>query len=437
MSGPRILIYLDMRRRDYLGGVYLREEFLKLGCEVKFASRYTIRTLFPAFQPDVVITGHTWILGKERLKEWARDTHLVVVPAEGAVVEDRSLCISDVEDGSFHPGIRNSTNTSFVSLYCTWGKRVRDWLVEDQVFDPKTLRVTGCPRFDGRMKNPAEKRKGFPVGILGQFDHISIFDNRNLFARIDNQRKVHGNYYSEGKNVEDRFWRNIAHLRLVYDSLDHFQKHEIDSLIRPHPNENPRDYDHMLNKYAPRLKMHTVPNLYDFMSSVSCVLILNTTTTIDALINNTPVITLEELLHGRMHDHVDYPESRKKYLDYLWRPKSFDELQDMIEKAQRAELPLVPMKEEMDTFLREVYTLPSAETASKKIAREVTELCKRDPKNKKRKFRPFAYLKYFAVVIIRSLQSMLPGSNISLDYHLLIRNKELEQEFLQNYVGND
>ncbi|MBT3783777.1 hypothetical protein HOF92_02300 [bacterium] len=431
----RVLIYVDMRRRDYTTATYLKHELEKLDLEVKFASRYTVRWIYPYFRPHVIISSHCNMFEGPLLDQWARECEIVVAPVEGAVVEDKELFLSLTEDGKFHPGVRVNDFAPRMTRYYSWGERQKRWLLGEQVFQDNQVVVTGYPRFDIKYQGGIIDRKNLPIGFLSSFDRISVFDNRSVFELVDGQRPPK-NYYFSNRNVEDRYWCAVAHIRLLFELLDRCKEQGRKVLIRPHPNESLRDYDYLKKTYPENVSFCTDPDMGRFLEQVSSLVVLNSTAIVDAVLHKVPVICVEELLRGRYQEHFDWQEVRKKYLDHLWRPKSDVELDELLGKAQRGELKCLPQQEPFDEFIQDVYNLPSDHTAAYLIAQDVLKTLGESKKEQKPRG-TLAGLLLFLRILARLGRNLVDRETwrIDRDYHLMFREPPAEETFLSNYRG--
>ena len=188
-----------------------------------------------------------------------------------------------------HP---KNLKTKFILLpdiTCVYGKKYFIMMVKNSIYSPRSVIVTGSPRYD----------------IL--YNASRIYD-KNLFLQkfnIPNAKKIvlwttqcHGVDYVE----------NIKSLKVVLSTFKELEKDNVFLIIKQHPGEK-IEHTNLINKYINKYKLKNiilVPKTYDTYELLYVCDILITrhsTTALEAIALNKPVIILN--LSGQS-DLVEY-----------------------------------------------------------------------------------------------------------------------------------
>ena len=141
-----------------------------------------------------------------------------------------------------------------------------------------------------------KKRNKFTVGFLcrnvglSNFKNISkikfIFDYINL-EKINKKLNLqeHWSYHQILKN-------NIISIENLTKVLNFYKTKNIDFNIRPHPNENFKDYLFLEKKFQ-NVKIDKSHNIYDWIEKVNVVFTPSSSTNIDLILGNIPIIDLK------------------------------------------------------------------------------------------------------------------------------------------------
>jgi len=436
LEKKRVLIHVDLKRRDLAPACFLKYELERLGFEVELCSRLTARFTMASFKPHVFINSHSSMCGLKNLQKWVKECQILVMPTEGAI-DFKALFLADVQgDRRLIDGRRDKTFVDLVTTYFSWGKKQGQWLVEENIFLDRQVKTVGSPRYDTRLLKTDLEREGKPIGFLANFSRISPFDGRSILTMIDNERKEHGGIYVEGREMEGGFWCIYATARLMFEMLDRQKQAGRKVLLRPHPNENLEAYDDLLDRYSGVVELSTGADVSDFLREISVMVCMMSTAVIDAMHHKVPTICLEAMLGDGYLEHVDHPVRRKDYLDWLWRPKNHQELENYLISALKGELEVCPDLKKFGPYLEEVYSMPSQKTSSYKIAKEVEKIAvasERVPSPPRFYSKALLFLRIF----VRYLQNLANRSQRISDaqYHLLLRDRRQEERLLESYAG--
>jgi hypothetical protein len=225
-------------------------------------------------------------------------------------------------------------------------------------------------------------------------------------------------------------------VRLTFDFLDAWSKLGERAILRPHSNEALPPYDYLLKKYGAHLVLDNQLGFFMFLQQVSAVLALNTTAITEAYLARTPIICLEELLHGRYQDHLNSPDARLEYLDYVWRPETLDELIQLAQQAQRGQLPICPKPAAFEAVLRDYYDWPRTESTCVTVARDMIQTLTQEPVEPERLSeleRLIRDTRFYAYILAREVYNGFSTTHRKYDRmqnHLFITRGE-EQALMQ------
>jgi len=436
MIKKRVLIHVDLKRRDMAPIVFLKYELEELGMEVALCSRVTARWLFLAFRPHIFVNSHCYMHGLKQLNFWRKYCELVVVPTEGAI-DFKSLFLADVQGNRrLIDGREDKTFTDLVKRYYSWGDLQKSWLIESGIMNESQVLTTGSTRYDTNSSNQEDTKNEKKIGFLANYSRINLFDRRSILKMIDAERKVNGGIYHEGKELEGGFWCIFATARLMFEIFDNMKDQGNSILLRPHPNEWMGAYDPILEKYSPKIELSQHIDMGEYLKNINVMIVMMSTSVIDAIYCKVPVICLEDMLGGEYLKHVDHPVRRKDYLDWLWRPKNHDELNELIERAKKGELPVCPQIEKFSPYLSSVYNLPCDQTASKQIALDLKKIADQTDKSSISVL-GFGWFLYYAAITFRFMKYIVKPSLRKEDqnYHLLLYQPKEEGEILKRYKG--
>lgn len=405
----RILIHVDLRRRDLMSSVWLKYWLEQMGAEVRLCSRVTLRREFARFRPHAAILAHTHDFGldHQRLVESARQSRLFVLPTEDAIDDTYMYLESHEPNGVIDHEHRERNWLTYITHLYSWGPNNIPRIRESGFMREEQLIVTGNPRLDLDWDRLfSESGAGKPIGLIGNFWDINPWDfycrpwplmhgatkyppyflRKNLdgpqytFNVIHGLREGAGKIYPADRNAEDILWAGIAHFRLILDFLDQWTKRGGKVILRPHTMERYQSYDLLTELYKPYLEINNDPGFFLFLQKVCGVLVMSSTSIIEARLANRPIICFESLLGGRYQEHVaGTPWKRLPYLDYLWQPDSMSALLDLAEAASRGELASCPQPEPFAEYLRTRYDLPRSEPSTLTVAKDIMAALEQDP----------------------------------------------------------
>ena len=375
----KILLHCDDRRRDAVTMWLLRDALSALGHQVLVCSRPTLRKYDRWFDPDVLVLSHVFTYGgAEELERKARHAKVCVLPTEGATLS-RGSRLTSYSGLRLHTPRRNAL-TQWVSRVFIWGEATGRALIEEGLYQPSQVVVTGCPRFDlyrsalfRKTKQAASPR----IGALGDFPTFNPFDQRNPLLLIDQVRHEQGIYYDEDKDLEDLFWLQYAQFRLMLELMElATTRHHLPVDYRPHPFECIRNYRFL----RPRLgKSFTLEQgatpFFLWLARSAAMAVTSSSAVVEAFITGIPAVTLQPLLDPRRAQHMNLPDFCHPMLSACHRPASLDEAVDLLKQALDGTLaPTDVTQPEVAAFLKAFYDWPRHEPSVITIARAIDRL---------------------------------------------------------------
>lgn len=384
----RILLHCDDRRRDSVTMSMLAFCLKGMGHDVRLCNRVTLRKYDPVFDPDLIVLSHSFMYGggPDDLARKARRAKILILPTEGAILGRGQGLTSYSGQPIDAPRENRQALTRYVSKIFVWGDATRRFLIEEGIYQDHQVMVVGCPRFDLyrsplfreiRLRNVSARR----VGVVGVFQAINIFDQRNHLLTIDQLRHSQRIYYDEDKNLEDYFWWQYANFRLTLDLVEEaILRRGMSVYYRPHPNEHINSYQFLQARLGSsfRLERGDTP-FFSWLAQVPALVITNSTTAVEAFITSTPAISLQSMLGESLDRHMNLPDWCHPMLQYCRNPKSVGEAVDLIEMAVAGNLEPTDINiPSVAQFLRDFYDWPRVELSMVSVVREIDRMAREE-----------------------------------------------------------
>lgn len=283
----RTALVVDHPQRDLPGLVLVARVLLQQGVEVFVVPYNLAEKELTALAPDSVLLPHLRRLDQslaEKLLDSGID--LIILDTEGGVVESLGTYGRMFSD--------DRSILSRVSMYCSWGPRIGDYLLQSGRLRQDQVVVTGSPRFDfyrkpwlefaGRASGEGSSRP--MVLVIGTFslanprfrspDEEAEF----LVEKADWDRDL----ITRRRAAEEQCFAGIVKL---CNDLSAWRS-DVDWVLRPHPFENPESYREQLSDSVQVVAEGTV----DTWIHRSTVLIhRGSTTAVEATLAGVPVLT--------------------------------------------------------------------------------------------------------------------------------------------------
>lgn len=433
MRKKYVLFLIDFNDRDILPAVFLKYWLEKSpGVHVVFASRKTMGIQCLKYQPALVITSHIILIPHVK-KKCSSKTRFALLPTEGAMFV-KNIALANYLGLRKYTGPQDIDGSRIkdVEKIFLWGKKQKEWILEDSVIEEEKLFVGGNPRLDIyklKKSNNDTDSSAKPVGILGMFNGLNIFDRRGMLRLIEAGRKEQGAYYANDRNIEDFYWYRIAVARTYFDIIEELNKKNMRVLYRPHPYEYKKSYQFFKRKYS-NLEIDTSRMISDYLRKVSAAVFFNSTSVVESYLAGTPCISIEKMLGSRLDDHMTLAPFRNLLLDVVWRPESKEQLYEYIGKAQERDLPLLQDEEAFFEIGRDFFSIDLPELSSYLISQEILKLIE----GKTYPCNPVLTAKGFlkeAAVLLKTLYSYSTGQlnyTIERNRHYWFWDKPFEQK---------
>jgi len=384
----KITIIVDNGLRDLLPCRLLQEEFERRGVRVCLTDKRRMKIRLHAFNPDAVVIPRGDL---PYLKDLSRCAHLYVVPCEGGRLTLKTMMsiflgrVHKKDVMSEGPRVdqfsRVIENFDFLRRVYLWGEVAYRFLLESGYFKKGQLKITGCAKIEVYRNFPRREvnANDFVVGVAFSAKATSSYEGKINYAKVlfGFDEKAHLPMVPAGRHWEDYAWRDLAILRRMLNILKKFlDSSEGKVLIRVNPFENPADYEFLTELYPGRVEIQPYKGeLFEFFESIDVLLTCWSTTGLEAILCDVPVIAIPDII-DRQHllSHVD-PEANgfDTYLPCYHLPKTEEEALDLIEQARMGQLELSPNMGHYNRLMKDVYHWPSKESPVEEIVSDILE----------------------------------------------------------------
>lgn len=457
----RILILVDNSRRDLLPSLLLKAGFEDSNCVVDLCNKRNYKIKVREFKPDAFLAsrGDMAFLG-----EISKVCKLYVIPAEGARLTPETM--KSVFLGRIHNGKQYDMSGSiiegfnFISKVYLWGEMTKEFLLSTGMFKEEQLKVAGNGRLDVyRDKKIIDKKfidHDFTIGIAFSIKSMSSFAGGVNYLKIihslfDKTKSAKFPMVPKGRHYEDFVWRDFAIARKMMEIILNVMTNTNYKIkFRVGPFENINDYMFLHELFPSRVIIQdSSEQLIDFLSQIDLMLTCWSTTGLESVLMNVPVIAIPYLIDKEhLFSHIE-PEANgfNTFLKIYYTPETIDEVMKLIEMHKNQKLDVVPDKIFYNNFIKSVYNWPMEISTSKYIIDDILIDLELNPlKNSL----PFIYLRFspkiekiikilplsdsYSVKILRVLndikfliEDIFSGKYISSKMHHEISNKEVEK----------
>jgi surface carbohydrate biosynthesis protein len=343
----RILIHNDNGRRDLLGLKLLERALIQKGFKVYFAGRTALTARLRRIRPHALIAAR----GDNPVAEKASSLCAVyIVPGEGGRTTKETTL--SVFLGRGYSALRSA---GWIRRCYLWNENTRRWLLETGMLEPAQMKVVGNPRLDiyrcRHFKRTArEPITGRPlrIGIAFSATSTSAYYGHLHFPKVYHDTVKRDYVFPivpPGRHMEDIVWRDHSILRHMMHSIKEIaERTDAEMILRPNPLEGIAEYRFLTKRYPGRFHLQFKEPLPDFLSRIDVLLTCWSTTGIEALLNDIPVISISGLMdQDRLFDHIArVPSGFDAYVKHYHAPKNTDELIGLLHLAQRGELSTSP-----------------------------------------------------------------------------------------------
>ncbi len=401
----KILILVDNSRRDLLPSLLLKLKFEQCGCIVDLCNKRNYKIKVREFEPDAFLASRGDI---PFLNDISKVCKLYVIPAEGARLTPETM--KSVFLGRVHNGMQYDMNGkiiddfAFISKVYLWGKSTKKFLLSTNLFKDEQLAVSGNGRLDvyssQKIQREHLKSKDFTIGIAFSIKSISVFEGnvnylKIIYSLFDKTKSGKFPMVPEGRHYEDYVWRDFAIARKMIEIiLNVMQTTDYKIKLRVGPFENINDYKFLQELFPERFIIQDPSEqLIDFLSQINLMLTCWSSTGLESILMDVPVIAIPYLLDKKhLLEHIA-PEANgfNTFLKIYYTPQSIEETMKLIEDQKNNKLDVVPDKIFYKNFLKDVYNWPMDISTTKFIVNDILQDIAKNPLKRNVSF---SYLKF-------------------------------------------
>jgi hypothetical protein len=342
-----LLVYyhIDELSRDTIVASALREELKKVGCKLIYGNRATTRRLrhFNIFDV-VILPGIDYYMIAYPDPNHLPD-NIVILPTE-AMTGGRTLKrMNNKYFGNDHQACEQWSKT--IAMYLLWGF---DHLKSFQENYPAYLdkcKVVGHPRLADSCLAPVRSKSNSKVviGFVTRFSMINPFDQRSFFVSIYEAMKAKGKpdpvwfTNSENHDAEDIAYTESLDIRVFFYLMRSLDPEKYVLSIRVHPRENKERWLAFIRKYDLNVLLSKWDDPFSVWSrSVDIIVSPPSTSFYDLLYCGINPICIRNVVPARESHIVTESDDNNPILDYVYLPKSTDEILETINNGKVPDL---------------------------------------------------------------------------------------------------
>ena len=168
-----------------------------------------------------------------------------------------------------------------------WGKNTKNSLVNKLSIQPSKIEIIGTPRF--RALKRKSKKKGVTIGIICRNVSLSNFKNVSKIQMLFNSFGDKQKEYFYPFLFEKQILKDVKSCNLIFEMIKEFKNERSFNIsIRPHPNENPKDYFFLEKKYK-NVQINYNTDFKDWIKGVDTVVTPGSSTIIDVIKAEIPI----------------------------------------------------------------------------------------------------------------------------------------------------
>ena len=340
MRQPRILLHVDERRRDVAALCALQLLLEEGGARVTVSTRRTTPLLARRGRYEAVILPAHDQLPSDLCERLSRRSRIYFLPTEGAWFGERALMI---KYGGGYDSELWGEHVRRIRKFFLWGEYSRKVLLDTGLFRDDQLEVLGGIRMDYFLAQPLPEEAALhdprSLGTISNFLQINPYLQDNVFNTVDRMRTRHGLYYGYGRHIEDRYWIEVARLRVWFEFLEECRRRGEGVSLRIHPRESLAAYGDPLSRYPNVLTLadQEIP-FESWLLRLGVPVGFNSTTFFEVVAAGRPGVSLEGLIGPRLADHADgFLQYHYPIMDFIETPTTLDQLFRYVEKVRAGE----------------------------------------------------------------------------------------------------
>ena len=321
----KIGIVLDNPRRELDGLLLTAHHLVGRGHTVFIVPMYQQGYDVPWLELDVIIVNYARPNNRDFLAT-CQDlgTAVVVLDTEGSVVPE-----DDAKTPYGPDAIRANDLGRFIDHYLFWGDRQYDYFRKRSPIPEGRLHVTGCPRYD--FCHPRWQS----ILTYPQRDYILINANFSavnpLFTgSVEKELKQFLRVGWEEEETRAHLAESATTLGLYLDNLQALLQANPrrQFLLRPHPFEDPRVYEHRFAGFA-NIRVDGSGSVMSMIRNATCTIHLNCQTAIETLLMGKLPVSIEYINTDRTRQRYALPSA------VSWPAANLGQLNEIIQAPDR------------------------------------------------------------------------------------------------------
>ena len=357
----RILIHNDNGRRDLLGLKLLERALSARGFKVYLAGRTSLRPRLRRIRPHALIAARG---DNPTARQASAVCPVYVIPGEGGrTTKETTLSVF------LGRGYSKRESAAWIRRCYLWNQNTERWLLETNMLSASQMKVVGNPRMDiyrcggfKRARNTPVEGRPLRIGIAFSATSTSAYSGYANHAKVYHDAVKRDYVFPTvppGRHMEDIVWRDHSILRhMMHTIIEIGEQMDAKMILRPNPLEGVDTYRFLERRYPGRLKLQHKEPLPDFLSEIDVLLTCWSTTGIEMLLNEIPVISINGLMdRDRLFDHIaSGPSGFHSFVPYYHNPTSLEDLLHLLKLAEAGELAVSPKpREETAKMIDDIY----------------------------------------------------------------------------------
>lgn len=281
---PHIAITVDHPLRDLGGCVLIAEALVAQGARVSLVPMNVMNSEIFALRPDLVLLNYL------RTNNEAFVRNLIQANIRYAILDTEGGLYTDLATYTrVFPTARDVLGHTRV--YCSWGKKVSDELVRQQIFSAGQIAITGLPRFDPyahkATHHTSDQRKRV---LINTKVAIANPGNHSVDKELDLYINKMGWKASDVYAMRDTGIATIRETLAMANRLARDFPH-IDFIIRPHPHERVSTYQEGIEPDLTNLRASLEGSIDEWIPTLTALIHRSCTTAIEATLARVPALS--------------------------------------------------------------------------------------------------------------------------------------------------
>lgn len=298
----RIGLVVDHPLRDLDGLVLVSHLLAQRGHRTVLIPFYAQNFDLPSLDLDLVVVNYLRPANEALVRATlSRGTKVAVLDTEGALRPAKG--ITSYEGSAVY--LQESGLDEAISLYMLWGEAMKPLLLDKTALGIDRIEVTGCPRFD----------LAHPPWSLARDAHDFVLVN-TAFPTVNSRHAREGREDREALRATGFADSEINEIFATYRAIMADFCDAVARLaaarptrrfvVRPHPFEASEPYEQRFAQ-LPNVALHRTGSVLDVLAQSDCLLHVNCTTAIEAVMCGVPPISLDFANRAEAIAHAPLP----------------------------------------------------------------------------------------------------------------------------------